>query len=178
MAGGLLPIHSFWRQAPWGTQEFFIFQMNTCCYSPYVTSSLMRGWVCRLQVLLGLASTVILRSESQGTHDHILLSKIQDSTNLEGQIPRFIIPRNRVAHLYPRHWVPFSVPPTTRGAIVEVFDPTSTWDWSWFLCLFTQPLSWLNMWHCSQQLILLYPSVAVHWTIHCMDISFQHLSKS
>jgi hypothetical protein len=48
------------------TTSNFIFQLNTCSYSPYVTSSLMRGWVCRLQLLLGLASAVILRSESAG----------------------------------------------------------------------------------------------------------------
>jgi hypothetical protein len=36
--------------------------------------SLTRGRVCRLQLLLVLASAVILRSESRGTHDHILLS--------------------------------------------------------------------------------------------------------
>jgi hypothetical protein len=30
----------------------FIFQLNTCGYSPYVTCSLTRGWVCRLQLLL------------------------------------------------------------------------------------------------------------------------------
>jgi hypothetical protein len=39
----------------------------------------MRGWVCRLKLLLELASVVILRSESRGSHDHILLSQIQDS---------------------------------------------------------------------------------------------------
>jgi hypothetical protein len=50
--------------------RIFIFQLNTCGYSPYVTSSLRRGWMCRLQLLLGLASTVILRSKSCGTHDH------------------------------------------------------------------------------------------------------------
>jgi hypothetical protein len=33
------------------TTRIFIFQQNTCCYSPYVTSSLTRGWVCRLQML-------------------------------------------------------------------------------------------------------------------------------
>jgi hypothetical protein len=60
------------------TTRIFILQLNTCGYSPYVTSSLMRGWVCRLQLLLGLASAVILRSESRGTHDHILLSQIRD----------------------------------------------------------------------------------------------------
>jgi hypothetical protein len=30
--------------------------MNTCGYSPYITSSLTRGWVCRLQLLLSFAS--------------------------------------------------------------------------------------------------------------------------
>jgi hypothetical protein len=80
----------------------FIFQLNTCSYSPYVTSSLTRGWFCRLQLLLILASAVILRSKSCGTHDHILLSQIRDSHNLQGQVPVFITPRNRVARLYPQ----------------------------------------------------------------------------
>jgi hypothetical protein len=40
---------------------------------------LTRGRVCCLQLLLVLASTVILGSESRGTHDHILLSQIRDS---------------------------------------------------------------------------------------------------
>jgi hypothetical protein len=34
--------------------------------------------------------------------DHILLSQIRDSPNLEGQVPVFISPRNRVAQLYPQ----------------------------------------------------------------------------
>jgi hypothetical protein len=34
--------------------------------------------VCRLQLLLVLASPVILGSESRGTRDHILLSQIRD----------------------------------------------------------------------------------------------------
>jgi hypothetical protein len=38
------------------TTSNFIFQLITCGYSPYVTSSLTRGCVCRLQLLLGLAS--------------------------------------------------------------------------------------------------------------------------
>jgi hypothetical protein len=78
----------------------FIFQMNTCSYGPYITSSLRRGWVCHLQLLLVLASTAILRSELSGTHDHILLSQIRDSSKLESQVPVFISPR--VAQLYPQ----------------------------------------------------------------------------
>jgi hypothetical protein len=37
-----------------------LFQLNTCDRSPYVTSSLTRGWVCRLQLLLVLASADVL----------------------------------------------------------------------------------------------------------------------
>jgi hypothetical protein len=76
--------------------------MNTCGYNPYVTPSLTRGWVCRLQFLLALATAVILRSESRGNHDHILLSQIRVSPSLDGQVPVFISPRNRVAQLYPQ----------------------------------------------------------------------------
>jgi hypothetical protein len=52
-----------------------------------------------LRLLLVLASAVIVRYESRGTYDRILLSQIRDSPNLEGQIPLFISPRNRVAQL-------------------------------------------------------------------------------
>jgi hypothetical protein len=84
------------------TTRKFIFQLNTCGYSTYVTSSLTKGWICLLQLLLDLASAVILRSESRGTHDHILLSQIRDFPNLEGRVPVFMSLRNRVARLYPQ----------------------------------------------------------------------------
>jgi hypothetical protein len=74
------------------TTRICIFQLKTSGYSPYVTSSLWRGWVCCLQLSLVLASAVILRSESHGTHDHILLSQIRKSPNLEGQVSVFISP--------------------------------------------------------------------------------------
>jgi hypothetical protein len=53
-------------------------QLNTCGRSPYIASSLTRGWIYRLQLLLVLASSFILGSESRGTRDHILLSQIRD----------------------------------------------------------------------------------------------------
>jgi hypothetical protein len=70
-------------------------QLYTCGHRPYITSSLTRGWVCRLQLLRALASAVIIRSESHGTHDHIVLSQVRDFPKLEGQVPVFISPRNR-----------------------------------------------------------------------------------
>jgi hypothetical protein len=77
------------------TTSNFIFQLNICSYSPYVTSSMTRGWVCRLQLLLVFASAVILRPESRGTHDHILLSQIRHSANLEDQGPLIYIPQEQ-----------------------------------------------------------------------------------
>jgi hypothetical protein len=93
--------------------RIFIFQTNTCSYSPYITSSLTGGLVCHLELLLRLASAVILMSQHHGTHDQILLSQIRDSFNLENQVPVRISPRQRV---------PFSLP---RRATVEVFDPAA-----------------------------------------------------
>jgi hypothetical protein len=84
------------------TTSNFIFQLNTCGYSPYVTSSLTIGWVCLLKLLLALVSEVILRYESLGAHDHILLSQFRESSKLENQGPVYISPTNRVAQLYPQ----------------------------------------------------------------------------
>jgi hypothetical protein len=50
------------------TTNYFFFNLNTCCPGPYVrvTFSLTKGCVCRLQLLLVLASAVIFGSESRG----------------------------------------------------------------------------------------------------------------
>jgi hypothetical protein len=83
------------------TTSKYIFQLSTCGYSPSVTSSLITGWVCHLQLLLVLASAVILRSESRGTHDHILCLRLE-TPQPGGPGPIFISPVNRVARLYPQ----------------------------------------------------------------------------
>jgi hypothetical protein len=93
--------------------------------SPYVTSTLTRGWVCRLHLLLALASAVILESESRGSHEHILLSQLRDSPRSTYLYP----PRTGCPSFNPRHWVPFSSPPTTRRAIVE-YSNTLPYSWN------------------------------------------------
>jgi hypothetical protein len=76
--GGLPPISSPYRQAPRGSQpEIFFSQLYPYGPSPNVTSSLTRIWVCSLELLLVLASAVILRYGSHGTHDHILVSDLR-----------------------------------------------------------------------------------------------------
>jgi hypothetical protein len=75
-----------------------------------------------LQLLLILASAVILGSESRGTHDHLLLSQIRGLHNFKGQVPVFISSGKGWRSYTPRHLVIFSSPPTTRRATVEVFE--------------------------------------------------------
>jgi hypothetical protein len=55
----------------------------------------MRGWVCRLQLLLAVSSAVILGSESRGTRDHILMSPTRDSPKPGGPGPCIYIPRQQ-----------------------------------------------------------------------------------
>jgi hypothetical protein len=77
-------------------------------------------------VLLVLANAVILRSESRGTYDHILLSQIRDRPTWRARPPYLYPPGIGLPVYTSRHWVPFSSPPTTRRATVEVVDPAST----------------------------------------------------
>jgi hypothetical protein len=67
-----------WNEAPiWGLRpDFITVRQLLVCWDGEL--SLTRGRVCRLQLLLVLASAVILGSESLGTRDHILLSHIRD----------------------------------------------------------------------------------------------------
>jgi hypothetical protein len=73
----------------------------------FLTSSLTRRLVCYLQLLLVLASAVILRSQYRETYDHISLSQIRDCPNLEGQVPYLYPTGTGLPGYTPRHWVPF-----------------------------------------------------------------------
>jgi hypothetical protein len=100
-------------------QFFFLLEISfrqlRLCY--FIVPSLTRGRVCNLlyncfwalpeQSLLG-------RSPAELTA--IFYCLIWDSPNLEGQVPVFISPTNRVASYTPGHWVSFLSPLTTRKA--------------------------------------------------------------
>jgi hypothetical protein len=105
------------------TDNFFL--LNTWFHSPYVASSLTRGWVCRLQLLLALASAVILGSASCGTW-HFTASDLRLPQTWRARSPYLYLPGTGWPSYTPRHWAPFSSPPTTRRATVEVFDRAST----------------------------------------------------
>jgi hypothetical protein len=77
------------------------FLMSGSCGFVDVGRPLTRGKVCRLQLLLVLASAVILGSESRGTRNRILQSQIRDSPNLECEVPVFISPQEESGPVIP-----------------------------------------------------------------------------
>jgi hypothetical protein len=88
----------------------FIFQPDTCGYSLHVTYSLTRRWYVVYNWCWSSPARSLFRSEFHGIHDHISLSQIWDSPNLEDQVPVLCLysPRNRVARLYLQALFPFS----------------------------------------------------------------------
>jgi hypothetical protein len=70
------PASLSWNKAPiWGLRPDLCYCLKVAvCW--FGAPSLTRGRVCRLQLLLALASAVIFGSESRRTHGHILLSQI------------------------------------------------------------------------------------------------------
>jgi hypothetical protein len=65
-----------WNKAPiWGLWPDFYYCQTVAIFW-YEALFLTRGRVCCLQLLLALASAIILVSQSRGTGDHILLSQI------------------------------------------------------------------------------------------------------
>jgi hypothetical protein len=64
-----------WNKAPiWGLRPDFYYPQTFASFLIW-GAPLTRGRVCRLQLLLALASAVIFGSESLATRDHILLSQ-------------------------------------------------------------------------------------------------------
>jgi hypothetical protein len=59
MTGGLPPVSSFRRKAPWGSRLENFLQLNPCGHSSYVTSFLTRGWICLLRIRWALSSVHI-----------------------------------------------------------------------------------------------------------------------
>jgi hypothetical protein len=67
-----------WIKHPSGATTKFLLLLDSCGFCWCGALSPTRGRVCCLQLLLALASAVILGSESRGTRNHILLPQIRD----------------------------------------------------------------------------------------------------
>jgi hypothetical protein len=114
-----------WCQAPiWDLRPIlFLFEISFIQLRVYfVAPSLTSGrvskflyncfWALPEQSLLGWSPAGLVA---------IFYCLIWDSPNLEGEVPVFISPRNRVAQLYPRTLGSLLSPLTTLKATVEVF---------------------------------------------------------
>jgi hypothetical protein len=99
-----------------------MFRQFGVCY--YGAVSMTKGRVCNLQLLLDLASTVFLRSESCGTHGHILLPQFWESLNMEGKVAVFISPKEQGGPVIPP-------PPRTLGSLFIVFLRLAGLRWSY-----------------------------------------------
>jgi hypothetical protein len=98
-----------WNKAPiWGLRPDLCY-CQTVAVCSCGALSLTRGRVCRLQLLLALASTVIVWSESRGTRDHILLSQIRD------------FPFHRLVRLAGLRWR-YSTPPPHGNESLLFYD--------------------------------------------------------
>jgi hypothetical protein len=115
-------------QAPiWGSKPDFCYCQTVAGWLIYSAFSDKRAGL-SFTIAGGLASTVILVYKSCGTHNQSLLPQIQYSSNLTGQVPYLYHPGTVWPSYNPRHWVPFSLPPMTCSATVEVFEFASMWD--------------------------------------------------
>jgi hypothetical protein len=56
------------------TTSNFIFQLNTCSYSPYVTSSLMSGWICPLNCCWSSPAQLFSGQIPSGLMTHLTVS--------------------------------------------------------------------------------------------------------
>jgi hypothetical protein len=99
-----------------GPKTRFLLPVDSWCGAP----SLTRGRVSRLQFLLPRASAVILKSVS------LYSLRFETPPTFRARSPYLYPPGTRWPSYTPKHWSPFSSPPTTRRATVEVFEPTST----------------------------------------------------
>jgi hypothetical protein len=107
-----------WCQTPiWGPRPYL-------CYCQTAAGLLVWGALSdeRTGLSFTISSAVILGSGSHGTHNHILLTQIRDPPTWRPRSAYLYPPGTGWPSYTPRHWVPFSSPPTTHRATVEVFD--------------------------------------------------------
>jgi hypothetical protein len=85
--------------------------------------SLTREQVCRLQLLLALASEVILGSESSGFMTTFYYLRFETPPTWRARSPYLYPTETGWSSYTPRHWVPYSCTFTTRRDKVHIFEP-------------------------------------------------------
>jgi hypothetical protein len=102
------------------TTRIFIFQLIACGYSPYVTSSLTKGWGCRLQLLLVSPAQSFSGPSPAGLMTTFYCVRFETPPASRARSPYLYPPGTGWPGYIARYWVPFLSPPTTRRATVEL----------------------------------------------------------
>jgi hypothetical protein len=124
--GGLPPISSSCRQAPWDSRQTnFIFQLNTCGYSPLWREAGSVIYNC----FWASPAQSFSRQSPAGLKTIFYCPRFETPPTWRARSPYLYPPRKGWPSYTSSHWDPFSSPPTTRRATVEVFDPASTRVW-------------------------------------------------
>jgi hypothetical protein len=112
-----------WCQAPiWGLRPDFYYCQTVAGLLMWALS-LTRERVCRLQLLLTEQS--FLGPSPAGLVTIFYCLRFETPPTWRARSPCLYPLGTRWPSYTPRHWVPFSWPPTTRRAMVEVFEPAS-----------------------------------------------------
>jgi hypothetical protein len=96
----------------------FIFHLNACGYSPYVTPSLTRGWFCRLWLLLVSPAQSFSGSSPAELMTTFYCLRFETPPTWRARSPYLYPPGTGWPGYTPRHWVPFLSPPMTRRSTV------------------------------------------------------------
>jgi hypothetical protein len=95
-----------------------------CCGAP----SLTRGRVCLYNFCWPSPGQSFSGPSSAGLMTVFYCLRFETPPTSRARSPYLYPPGTGWSGYTPRHWTPFSSPPTTRCATVEVFDPASTPD--------------------------------------------------
>jgi hypothetical protein len=123
-----------WRQSFETQTSNFIFQLNTCSYSPYIKSSQTRGWACVYNCCWSSPAQSFSGPNPAGLMTIFYCLKFETPPTWRARSPYLYPPGTEWPGYNPRHWVPFWSTPTTRRAKVEVFDPD--FEWRMFIYVF------------------------------------------
>jgi hypothetical protein len=123
----LPPISSSWRKASWDSRHSnFIFQLNTCGYSPYATSPWRDDGPVAYNCCWPSPAQSFSSPSPVGRMTILCCLRFETPPTWRARSPYFYPSGTEWPDYTPRHWVSLSSPPTTRRATVEIFDPAST----------------------------------------------------